>query len=131
MKYPLIIWFIVDAIAGSVFAILVPSYMNITASFTDITVWAFPLGAMAGYKMIELKGTRFQAIVAGLITAVWCAVMGVTNIGIGSTFMMGSAGLSMLGGNIVSVLPFGFLLFVVNFVGAIIGTGFALTRRKA
>ncbi len=134
LKYPLIVWFIIDFLGGAVFPILVPAFANISASFAEVTAWSFPLGAMAGYKMIEFKGKLFHAMVAGVITGLWCAILGVTDVGISSTpiaILVTAAGPVALGGSFMAVLPFGFAFFTVNFIGAIIGAGFALTRQKA
>ncbi len=134
LKYPLIVWFIIDSLGGAVFPILVPAFANISASFAEITAWSFPLGAMAAYKMIEFKGNLVHAMVAGVITGLWCAILGVTEIGISSTplaVLITSAGPVAFGGTFMGVLPFGFALFTVNFIGAIMGAGFALTRQKA
>jgi hypothetical protein len=134
LKYPLIVWLIVDFFGSAVFPILVPAYVTITDSFAGVTLWSFPLGAMAAYKTIEFKGTLPEAMVAGLITGLWCAILGVTDIGITSTpldIIATSRGLVAFGGNLMGALPFGFAFFVVNFMGAIIGAGYALTRRKA
>ncbi len=97
-----------------------PDFANIQDSFAGNTVWALPLGAMAGYKMIQFKGGVFQAMVAGLVTGVFCAILALTEVGII---------LSPIGTyNPMDALPGAFALFILNVFGAIIGGGFALTR---
>jgi hypothetical protein len=130
LKYPLLIWFIIDTVAAAV-AVFVPGFRTISNSNARLTVWSLTLGAMAGYKMIEFKGNLFHAIVAGLITALWCAVLTVTEIGFTTTpiaVLTTPAGLVAVGGSMTAVLPIGFAFFILNVIGAIIGAGFALTR---
>ncbi len=122
LKYPLLAWFVLDTVFV-IGAKLVPASGNIMDSFVSNTVVALPLGAMAAYKMIEFKGNTFHAMVAGLITGLWCAVLAVTEVGII---------LSPIGTyNPMDSLPSAFALFILNVIGAIVGAGFALTRGKS
>ncbi len=133
LKYPLLIWFIGDTVS-TVLALFVPGFRIINNSFARQTAWSLPLGAVAAYKMIEFKGNLFHAMVAGLITGLWCAVLTVTEVGIVTTpfaVLTTPAGLVVLGGSMTGVLPFAFAFIILNVSGAIMGAGFALTRRTS
>ncbi len=130
LKYPLLFWFLLDT-AGISLTALVPGYGVIQDSWASGAVWALPFGAWAAYKMIQFKGNAFHAMVAGVITGAWCGIMAVTETGITSVpvaVITTPAGVVALGGNMAGLLPFGFAFFIINVVGAVIGTGFALTR---
>lgn len=133
LKYPFVVWFIGDTVV-EVILLLVPGYRVINNSYARPTAWSFPIGAWVGYKMIEFKGNMFHAMVAGAITGIWCALLAVTYSGIASVpfaVITTPAGLVVLAENWAGALPFGFFFFILNFIGAIAGALFALTRRKA
>lgn len=133
LKYPLIVWLIGDTVV-EILLILVPGYRVINNSFARPAVWSLPIGAWVGYKMIEFKGNLFHAMVAGAVIGIWCALLAVIYSGIGSVpyaVITTPAGLVVLAQNWAGALPYGFFFFMLNFIGAIVGAGFALTRRAS
>ena len=130
LKYPLLVWFLSDTLSEALaHPALVPGLANIQDSFTGATLAAVAIGAWVGYKMIELKGNWFNAMVAGLISGAWCGLIAVTEGGIDLT-PPSAYGLAF-GGTLMSLLPLEFAWLILNVIGAVIGTGFALTRRSS
>lgn len=125
MKYPLVIWFLWDT-AFTVLAYFVPTFatVNPTADAgAGIIAQALPLGAMAGYKMIQLKGNLFNAMVVGIVTGLWCVFLSMTEVGL----VLSPFGTYSLWDMYVTSFP----LFTADMIGAIIGAGIALARRSS
>jgi len=120
LKYPLLVWLVTDSVF-TLLGYLVPSFATINDAGVTTIIEALPLGAIAGYKMIQLKGNLFHVLVVGIITGLWCVFLGVTEVGM----VLSPFGTYNFFDQWVYTYPF----FTADMIGAIIGAGFAVTRK--
>lgn len=116
LKWPIVSWVVVDVI------FLLTSYVEgVMAMITPEAVapLAVAFGIWAGYKIVELGGGYGDALGAGVIVGLVCAVL--TILGFGVIRAMG----------VGATFPLAVFALTFNIAGALVGGGFALTRKAA
>ena len=113
LKWPVIAWVISDIL----FVVL--SYVKGVAElFTPpvLALLATAFGIWGGYKIVQFKGGFVDAMGAGVVLGVACFIL--CYVGFGLVLGMPTEGW----------LPIGTFMGSLNFTGALIGGGFALTK---
>jgi len=114
LKWPIITWVVINVLF-LVVLLLLPKVGEIATDAT-LTPLLLAVGIWAGYKMVQFGGNYWHAALGGLIVGAVCAILAIVLFG-----LIASAG-------VANVLPGAVYDFAMNFFGALIGGGFAVSK---
>lgn len=119
LKWPVITWVVIDIVLP-VALLIYPKQMGTLQAPGNLTVLGIAVGLWAGYKIVQFGGNYVSAAIAGLIVGAVCAVMAVIGFGVIAA--------GVTGGITPDLLATALYFLAINFFGALIGGGYALTK---